>query len=55
MGQERRELMGALMLAFGINWFVNGVWGDEERGRPGSRRVGWFNPFRYGLLQFPLV
>lgn len=29
--------------------------GDEERGRPGSRRVGWFNPFRYGLLQFPLV
>lgn len=23
-------LMGALMLTFGINWFVNGVWGEKE-------------------------
>lgn len=23
-------LMGALMLTFGVNWFVNGVWGMKK-------------------------
>jgi MFS family permease len=29
-------LMGALMLAFGINWFLNGVWGTKKVAAPVS-------------------
>ena len=29
-GRAAFLLMGALMLTFGINWFVNGVWGEKK-------------------------
>jgi hypothetical protein len=29
-------LMGALMLTFGINWFVNGVWGVKKLAFPAA-------------------
>jgi hypothetical protein len=28
--------MGGLMLAFGINWFVNGVWGVKKVAAPSA-------------------